>query len=135
MERAEVEAIVLSFNDCINARDLDGLSQWMTDDNVFIDTAGAAVSGKPACLGAWQSFFAAFPDYRNVFDRIQSAENIVVASGRSHCSEARLAGPGLWRATIGDARIREWRVYNDTKDTRRTLGLTVGPIIGELPNG
>jgi ketosteroid isomerase-like protein len=135
MERAQVEAIVLSFNDCINTRDLDGLSQLMTDDHVLIDTAGAAVSGKSACLSAWQRFFAAFPDYRNVFDRIQSAQDIVAASGRSSCSESRLAGPALWRATIGGTRIREWRVYEDTKDVRRTLGLTAGPTISEKPNG
>lgn len=124
MDRAEAQAIVLSFNNCINAQDLDGLSRWMTDDHVFIDTAGTVVSGKSGCLTAWRGFFDAFPDYRNAFDCIQSSEDFVVASGRSSCSEPRLAGPVLWSARVSCSRVREWRVHEDTPETRRTLGLT-----------
>lgn len=97
----------------------------MTDDHVFIDSAGAAVSGKSACLAAWRGFFNAFPGYHNAFDCIQMSGDVIAVSGRSFCSDPRLAGPALWTAKLGDARIREWRVYEDTKETRRTLGMAV----------
>jgi hypothetical protein len=57
-------AVVSSFNECINAQDIEALSAFMTDDHRFIDTAGATITGKSACLDAWRGFFTAFPDYR-----------------------------------------------------------------------
>jgi hypothetical protein len=66
------EAVVLAFNDAINRGDLPGLGRLMADDHRFIDTAGNTCTGKPACLEAWRGFFAAFPDYRNVFVNVRS---------------------------------------------------------------
>jgi hypothetical protein len=68
-------ALTVTFNERINNRDLDGLAALMTDDHTFIDTAGHAIHGKSACLDAWRRFFAAFPDYRNVFDSIAVEEH------------------------------------------------------------
>jgi hypothetical protein len=36
-----------------------------------VDSAGATIDGKVACLDAWRGFFAAFPDYRNVFEELR----------------------------------------------------------------
>ena len=109
-----VEAVVDAFNDCINRRDLEGLSRLMTDGHKFIDAASGMVSGKRACVEAWKGFFSAFPDYRNHFDRMISTGSKVVIIGRSTCSDPRLAGPALWQAIIFDDRIDEWRVFADT---------------------
>jgi ketosteroid isomerase-like protein len=88
------KAVVSRFNDCVNAGDIEGLSRAMTDDHVFIDAADKRVSGKPACLRAWQDFFATFPDYRNDFAQFVAREGLVVVIGRSSCSDRRLDGPG-----------------------------------------
>ena len=52
--------------------------------------AGHVVSGKVACLEAWRTFFAAFPDYRNHFESFTSrgvdrvrGRPVVVLGGRT----------------------------------------------------
>src|SRR5262245_18014852 len=81
--------VVHAFNDAINARDLDALTALMTDDHRFVDGEGAIVDGKVACTEAWRGFFAAFPDYRNVFDDVRStAPGFVDVTGHSECSVA-----------------------------------------------
>lgn len=114
------------FNDRINARDLDGLAELMHDEHVFIDSEGGTVTGKKACLEAWQGFFASFPDYRNVFGSMIGRPDQVIALGHSECSEPALAGPALWSAIVRDGLVAQWRVYADTPDIRTALGLSVG---------
>jgi ketosteroid isomerase-like protein len=118
--------IATAFNERINARDVDGLSALMTDGHSFIDTEGAAVTGKAACMAAWRSFFSAFPNYRNVFERVIERGDTIVAIGRSECSDPRLAGPAVWTAKIADKRVSEWRVWEDNAETRRALALGEG---------
>jgi ketosteroid isomerase-like protein len=123
MSGTDAKTIASQFNHCINAGDIEGLSALMTDDHRFVDSAGNAVSGKQACVKAWTGFFAAFPDYRNVFERFQETENAVAISGRSSCSDPRLAGPALWMAKLRDGSVSEWRVLEDTPENRAELGL------------
>lgn len=108
---ADDAALVRAFNDAINARDTDALAELMTDDHRFVDPAGAVVEGKAACLDAWRGFFAAFPDYRNVFDRVAGdGRGGVDVEGRSECTDPRLHGPARWHAAVRDGRVAEWRV-------------------------
>jgi ketosteroid isomerase-like protein len=117
------QAAVVSFNDCITARDLPALAALMTDDHVFIDTEDSAVRGKVACVAAWKGFFAAFPDYRNVFEQMSTRGESVVVAGRSECSDARLNGAVLWSANVRDGLIAEWRVYEDNDANRAALSV------------
>jgi ketosteroid isomerase-like protein len=104
-------AVVLTFNEAINARDLSGLSGLMTDTHRFVDSAGTTIDGKRACVDAWRGFFDAFPDYRNVFDEAVELEpGIVLVRGRSECTVAELDGPAEWRAVVHDDRVDEWHV-------------------------
>jgi ketosteroid isomerase-like protein len=120
------QAIVLRFNSCITARDIDALAALMTDDHRFIDSAGHVVIGKATVLRAWKGFFAAFPDYRNIFDRIDVTDGVVVMAGRSACADMRLDGPALWRARVRDGRVAEWQIYEDTPEHRRELRFEQG---------
>ena len=115
--------VVVSFNDCINRRDLVGLSKLMTADHVFIDSANNRISGKERCVEAWRGFFAAFPDYRNRFERVLLTSSEAVIVGHSVCSDFRLAGPALWTAKIDGQRVAQWRVYQDTNANRALLRL------------
>jgi uncharacterized protein (TIGR02246 family) len=103
-------AIALRFNDRINARDLDGLAALMTDDHTFVDSAGDRVEGKHACVEAWRGFFAAFPDYRNVFTGTRTDGDTVAITGYSECSVPELAGPARWTARVGNGKVAQWRV-------------------------
>jgi ketosteroid isomerase-like protein len=119
----DAKTTALRFNDFINAGDIDGLARMMSEDHAFIDAADSKISGKPACLHAWQGFFAAFPDYRNDFDEITARGDVVVVVGRSSCSDPRLRGPALWIAEARGGLIAEWRVLEDTPANRASLGL------------
>lgn len=111
------------FNDCISARDAAGLAALMTDDHTFIDAADSRISGRAACIETWTRFFAAFPDYRNEFERLITKDDDVTIAGRSHCDDTRLDGPALWTARIVNGRVAEWRVLEDTAANRRRIGL------------
>ncbi len=119
-------ATVSRFNDFINAQDIERLSQMMTDDHMFIDKLGNKICGRSACAQAWRGFFAAFPDYRNIFAQIFELGEFVVVVGRSTCSDLRLDGPALWTARLRDACLAEWRVLDDLPKTRSELGLAEG---------
>lgn len=47
----------------------------MADDHRFVDAANSAIDGKTACIDAWRSFFAAFPDYGNTFESVVVTED------------------------------------------------------------
>jgi ketosteroid isomerase-like protein len=107
------ESVVTAFNDAINRRDVSSLALLMAAEHRFIDSAGARVDGKHACLEAWQGFFTAFPDYRNIFESLESdAAGVVTVLGRSECSVPALAGPARWRAVVEDGLVVEWQVYD-----------------------
>ena len=121
-------AIANSFNDAIARRDLDGLTALMTPDHTFTDTEGSTVTGRTACRAAWEGFFAAFPDYRNVFTTVITAGDRATLAGYSVCAEPALDGPALWTATVHDGRVASWTVHHDTPDNRRRLGLPARDI-------
>ncbi|MEV6732923.1 MULTISPECIES: nuclear transport factor 2 family protein [unclassified Streptomyces] len=119
--------VVVRFNDCINAQDVDGLALLMSEDHVFVDSAGSRTGGRQACLEAWRGFFAAFPDYRNVFTSLRSEGDLVTIEGHSVCTEPALAGPVLWTARATGNRLAEWRVHEDSPANRRRLDLPLRP--------
>ena len=102
--------VAAAFNERINARDVDGLTALMTDDHTFVDDAGAAVTGRDACAEAWSGFFAAFPDYRNVFETMTADGDTVRVTGRSVCAEPALAGPAVWTVTVREGKVSRWQV-------------------------
>ncbi len=125
--KADPTAVATRFNECVNRRDLAGLSELMSSDHRFVDSSGAVVSGREACLAAWRGFFEAFPDYRNTFTSFAVRGHVVAIAGRSDCAAPELAGPAVWTATVSGDRVTEWRVYDDTPETRAALDLP-GPV-------
>jgi ketosteroid isomerase-like protein len=109
-------AVALAFNDAITTRSLDDLALLMTDDHRFVDSSGAVVEGKAACLDAWRGFFDAYPDYENRFEEVVERADVVAMRGRSHCSTAILDGPAMWTARVRDGLVAEWRVYDDSDE-------------------
>lgn len=105
------EDVAVAFNECINRRDLAGLAGLMTVDHVFTDSVGASVDGKEACVEAWRGFFDAFPDYRNIFERVVATGDVAKAEGYSSCSVPELDGPAVWTAEVRDGKVAHWRVY------------------------
>lgn len=90
----------LKFNEKINQRDLEGLTELMTDDHIFIDNSGKVTRGKIAMKEGWRDFFEKCPDYRNIFTCVTIQNNVVVMVGHSTCSYKPLSGPNIWTARV-----------------------------------
>jgi len=112
----EAVAVVVAFNEAINGRDLAALAELMTETHRFIDSAGATVHGRQACLDAWQRFFEAFPDYRNAVHTIEDVgSGVVTVQGRSRCSFLPLDGPAEWRVVVVGDRVDLWQVSESAR--------------------
>lgn len=118
-------ATTLQFNNYINSLDLEGLSSLMSDDHTFIDSENDVHDGgKKEMTEGWRTFFESYPDYRNIFERVEMKDGVVIMIGYSICAtEPILDGPALWSAKIRDGLVSEWRVYLDTKENRIALGI------------
>ena len=118
------QSAAIAFNEAINRRDLDSLDRLMADDHTFIDSDDNVLSGKEEVLKAWEGFFEAFSDYRNDWSKVMPVGGTLTAVGRSVCStEPALDGPAIWTARIGEGKVSEWRVYEDTPANRARLGI------------
>jgi ketosteroid isomerase-like protein len=124
MKDSELISITLRFNEKINARDLTGLGEMMTEDHIFIDIPGEVHEGRAMMVPGWFDFFKNYPDYRNNFTHIEVKDGVVIMVGFSECSHDPLDGPAIWTAKIRDGLIAEWRVYDDNTDVRKELGLS-----------
>jgi ketosteroid isomerase-like protein len=96
------ETIITDFNNCINNRDIDGLSNLMADEYTFIDTENNIRSGKQTGIKDWLGFFGMFPDYRNTFEEFITGDDMIIVLGHSTCADERLAGPAIWTAKINN---------------------------------
>lgn len=126
MNKSDPREVVTQFNQCINNRDITGLSKLMSENHLFIDSENNRQSGKDEMLKAWKDFFDQFPDYKNHFSRIELKKDRVVITGHSSCSFKPLDGPAIWTAVVKDGLVEEWRVYDDTDENRDELGLEAG---------
>jgi uncharacterized protein (TIGR02246 family) len=139
---SEAGRVALSFVECINAGDVEGIVALMTDDHEFIDTSGEAYRGREAMRAGWAGYFRLFPDYQVVVDDVRVAGSDVTMRGRSTgtlSEEGRetlrrpdgslppddeLQGTAIWTARILDGRVLRWRVYADTPDVRAALAIS-----------
>ncbi len=118
------KAIALQFNECISNRDVEGLGRLMTEDHVFVDSAGNITRSRKAMLESWSKFFAMFPEYKNTFERVESRDDLVIISGFAYWSEKNRHDPAIWTATIENNLVAEWRIYYDTEENRKKFGLS-----------
>jgi ketosteroid isomerase-like protein len=121
MEHRKKITVALRFNEMINARNLTGLAELMTEDHTFIDIPGEVHEGRDRMITGWFDFFKSYPDYRNNFTRVKAHDNLVIMVGYSDCSHEPLDGPSIWTATIQNGLVSEWRVYEDNVQIRKKL--------------
>jgi hypothetical protein len=123
MNTPDPRHVVLQFNECINRKDLKKLSGLMTENHEFIDRDGNVTKSRERMVPAWEHFFEAFPDYHNVFDRVEVRGDTVLILGHAFWSELRPYDPVIWSAVVVGKRIRQWRNYEDTPQNRRAFHL------------
>ncbi len=114
----------LKFNEYINNQNIEGLSGLMTEEHTFISISEESYKGKDTMTKGWTDFINKYPDYMNFFNRVESRDNLVIMIGYSTCSnEKSLDGPSIWTAKIKNNLVDEWRVYEDTEEIRKKLGI------------
>lgn len=123
MNTKDPKLVALQFNECINNRDLNGLTQLMTEDHAFIDRKGTVHEPKQTMVQGWKEFFRTVPQYKNTFCRVQSKDNLVVILGYAYWSEEQPHDPVIWTAIIVNDLVREWRVHEDTEANRKSFDL------------
>ena len=111
---------VLSFIDRINAHDVDGLGELMSDDHTFIDAHGNEVVGKEKMIAGWHGYFEWFPDYKiEIIDVFESDDTFALfgfAGGSFKRNETESWHlPAAWKAIVKDGRIAVWQVFADRK--------------------
>jgi 3-methyladenine DNA glycosylase AlkD/ketosteroid isomerase-like protein len=121
--------VTLRFVDCINTRDLEGLTALMSEEHTFVDLAGDEQHGRAVMQAGWQNYFSSFPDYRIYVARIFVAGDTVTLIGRttgSHLGlpdEVEFQDPLIWVARVKGERVAEWRLYPDRPEMRKELGV------------
>ena len=118
--------IILAFIDLINAHNVDGLAQLMTDDHRFIDAHGNEVMGREKMVAGWRAYFGIFPDYsieiREIFEDGDRFALFGLAGGSFQGrSEASWRLPAALKAIVKDERIAWWQVFADTKIPFETI--------------
>ncbi|HSR85596.1 MAG TPA: hypothetical protein VLM11_15590 [Streptosporangiaceae bacterium] len=123
-------AAVISFIDCVNRGDADGLSLLMTDDHELAVFDEEALRGKTANLEAWKGYAAAFPRYviypRAIEEPRAGWVAVLGHTTGSHLGLTDLEERALtliWLAEVCNGQLRCWRLVKDTPERRSELGL------------
>jgi ketosteroid isomerase-like protein len=114
----------LAFVERINAHDVAGLCDLMTEGHVFVDALSNRFEGRETMRGGWEQFFDVFPGYRiDAETRTASGDTVGLfgtAAGRYKDGPKKTWGvAAAWKAVVADGLVAEWRVYCDTAWARR----------------
>ena len=121
--------LTISFIDCINRGDVNGLSRLMTDDHRLQVLDESPLVGRSANTDAWDGYVKSFPMHIVHPHRIAERDGMVAVLGHttgSHldlpeAEESRLTL--IWLAEIADGAVRSWTLVDDSPENRRRLGL------------
>jgi ketosteroid isomerase-like protein len=116
--------VVLRFLERINQHDADKLAELMTENHVFTDSLGNAVSGRETMRLGWRGYYAMCPDYWVSHEEIfteghrvavfGAAGGTIAANGKLP-AENKWRTPAAWLAIVENGLVKEWRVYADNK--------------------
>jgi hypothetical protein len=121
---SESVEIVIRFITAINSRNVDLISEMISEDHKFTDSLGNIFRGKEVLTKGWTSYLHIFPDYKIEVDEIfDNGEKVMFtgkASGTYFSSEVFINENhweinAAWRALIVNGKIKEWQVFGDNK--------------------
>jgi hypothetical protein len=125
-------AAVVSFVDCINRGDLDGLGRLMTDDHQLVVLDEPPLVGRDANLVAWDGYFTGFPLYV-VYPRHLAAQGSTVAvlgtTTGSHLGlpdHEELQLDVLWLAEVSHGQLSRWEIAEPTPEALAAAGVPTG---------
>ncbi len=116
--------LVIRFITAINNRNIDLISDLISDDHKFTDSLGNIFRGKEIMAEGWNNYLHLFPDYKIEIDEIYENENRVMFTGKAEgtyqssnktLNENHWVINAAWRALIEKGKIKEWQVFGDNK--------------------
>jgi ketosteroid isomerase-like protein len=122
--------VVKAFIAAINRRSPPEISDLMTEDHTFVDSAGKVESGRQNMTAGWNEYFRMFPDYTIVVETILGDSELVAVFGstsgtyngkRGVVPENRIEMPAAWRAVVQNGKVKRWQVYADWTEGIRTI--------------
>jgi hypothetical protein len=122
-------AAVVSFIDCINRSDIEGLGKLMTEDHQLQVFDEPSLDGRQANVAAWHGYTESFPDYVIYPHRIAEHNGQVSVLGHTTGSHLRLPDTEeqaltlIWLVDVVEGMVRSWRLIEDTPERRQQLGL------------
>ncbi len=120
MGPSEVAAVFVAR---INAHDLAGLGELMTEDHVFVDALENRTAGRAVMQAGWQHYFSLVSDYWIRVDRVFEDGCVVAMFGRAGGTYQATAWevPAAWLAEVREDRVGAWRVYADNQPLRQLM--------------
>jgi ketosteroid isomerase-like protein len=108
---------VLLFLERINQRNVDSLTELMTEDHVLTDSLGRSARGRASVSAGWRGYYAMCPDYQISHESILATGNVVAVFGTAGGTirETRWQTPAAWRVVVADGLVKNWQVYADNK--------------------
>ena len=122
--------VVKAFIAAINRRSPPEISDLMTEDHTFVDSAGKVESGRQNMTAGWNEYFRMFPDYTILVETILGDSELVAVFGsasgtyngkRGLVPENRIEMPAAWRAVVQNGKVKRWQVYADWTEGIRTI--------------
>jgi limonene-1,2-epoxide hydrolase len=122
--------VVQAFIAAINRRDPSEISDLMTEDHTFVDSAGRIESGREKMTAGWKEYFRMFPDYEIHVERMLADKSLVAVFGsasgtyngkRGLVAENRIKMPAAWKAIVANGKIKHWQVYADWTEGCKTI--------------
>ncbi|HZC65986.1 MAG TPA: nuclear transport factor 2 family protein [Candidatus Dormibacteraeota bacterium] len=135
--------IATAFIECINAADVAGLYELMTEDHIFQDALGDRFLGREKMRHGWTSYFSMVGNYKALVKEHFIRENNVAMFGTASGSYPAAAAaslpevsansaaakfwevPAAWHVVTRGGQVAEWRVYADNLPLRKLMKVDV----------
>lgn len=118
----DAKQLVKEFVADINNRDVKSMERKLSDQHVFVNSDGSEIDGKTRVVKSWKRFFEVSDTYSIKIGKIYVQENIVVFTGdasgffrKRNEADKYSNVPTAWKAVIENDKIKEWRIFTDSK--------------------
>ena len=115
-----LKSVALKFVEMINQGDSKALIKLQTEDFTLVDAEGGVFRGRDG----WEGYFADYPKYKILIQKVLTGGNGVAIIGKTTGShvlpEIEEKETVLWTAEIRDGLVAEWRLYTDVSACTQT---------------
>ena len=123
------DVITLSFIDCINRADVDGLAALMGERYALKVFDEPGQPGREDGIDGWRRYASGFPEYLIHPHRFAVLGDLCAVVG--HTTGSHLGLPDdeeskltlIWLGTVQDGRVQRWELIADTPENRERCGL------------